>query len=435
MAVSRGGLLAFWVACVRIHGRRQPITKHIRSLCQIHRVCVFQPIDLQWCCPTRRPLSSASWALASPNCTSYQTVKQAVVSQPFHHVSWPQGAAYLDDHWEEPPGLCALARPDEWSGLRTVVEIPLFGQTRLAEVPGSHKSTDFSFLLTTVDGSREDDISIGSSFRRSGAHGQNRQHGCFRSLFETECCPAPFVYGSRFYCFHSPGTEATVAGGGGSPNSRQDIGLERNKMEEFPCHPNPVYSRHVRTEGSQSERDNEGEQKLAVAYERLRTELPKNHDYTMYSRDVEFINGLVNNKTRGRAIYRLSTSLWRLVCLFYFTDVRLEVLKLTKHVEDGTIKARWRLRGLPFLTLMLRFYRKDKPHLYRSYDAFAIFYIGRDGLIHCHQVEKMMPSQPPALPRVTSLLAGALVALGVEENRPALNLLPSLLSSLWQVCE
>ncbi|XP_068507554.1 uncharacterized protein C6orf136 homolog isoform X3 [Syngnathus scovelli] len=207
----------------------------------------------------------------------------------------------------------------------------------------------------------------------------------------------------------------------------QPIGLERNKMEEFPCHPNPVYSRHVRTEGSQSERDNEGEQKLAVAYERLRTELPKNHDYTMYSCDVEFINGLVNTKT--------STSLWRLVYLFYFTDVRLEVLKLTKHVEEGTIKARWRLRGLPFLTLMLRFYRKDKSHLYRSYDAFATFYIGRDGLIHCHQVEKVMPAQPPALPRVTSLLAGALVALGVEENRPALNLLPSLLSSLRQVRE
>ncbi|XP_037119503.1 uncharacterized protein C6orf136 homolog isoform X3 [Syngnathus acus] len=426
MAVSRGGLLAFWVGCVRIHGRRQPITKHIRSR--------RQPIDLQRLCPTR-PLSSASWALASPNRTRYQTVKQALVSH--HHVSWPQGAAYLDDHWEEPLGLCVLVRPSEWSGLRTVVEIPLFGQTRLAEVPGSHESTDFSFLLTTVDGSREDDISIGgggggggggssSSFRRSGAHGQNRQHSCFGSLFEAESCPAPFVYGSRFYCFHSPGTDATAGGG---PNSRQGIGLERNKMEEFPCHPDPVYSRDVRTEGSQNERDNEGEQKLAVAYDRLRTELPnffrKNHDYTMYSRDVEFINGLVNTKT--------STSLWRLVCLFYFTDVRLEVLKLTKHVEDGTIKARWRLRGLPFLTLMLRFYRKDKSHLYSSYDAFSTFYIGRDGLIHCHQVEKVMPAQPPALPRVTSLLASALVALGVEENRPALNLLPSLLSSLRQL--
>jgi hypothetical protein len=30
-----------------------------------------------------------------------------------------------------------------------------------------------------------------------------------------------------------------------------------------------------------------------------------------------------------------------------------------------TIKARWRVRGLPFLSLLLRFYRKDKTDLYR----------------------------------------------------------------------
>ena len=43
-----------------------------------------------------------------------------------------------------------------------------------------------------------------------------------------------------------------------------------------------------------------------------------------------------------------------------------------------------------------------------------------------------MQAQPPVLPGVASLLAGALVALGVEEHRPALNLLPFLLSSLRQ---
>uniref|UniRef100_A0A8C2WRG3 Si:ch211-215a10.4 n=1 Tax=Cyclopterus lumpus TaxID=8103 RepID=A0A8C2WRG3_CYCLU len=158
----------------------------------------------------------------------------------------------------------------------------------------------------------------------------------------------------------------------------------------------------------------------------------KNHDYTMYSKDMEFINGLINTKTRGRMVYQLTLSLWRLLCLCYYAKARLEVLKLTKHMEDGTIKARWRIRGLPLSSLLLRFYRKDKSHLYRSYDAFSTFYIGQDGLIHCHKVEKVMPDQPPVLPRVTSLLAGALVALGVQEPRPALNLLPLLLSSLRQ---
>lgn len=68
---------------------------------------------------------------------------------------------------------------------------------------------------------------------------------------------------------------------------------------------------------------------------------------------------------RGRVMYRLTLSLWRLLCLCYYAEARLDVLKLTKHMEDGTIKARWRIRGLPFHSLLLRFYRKDKSHLYR----------------------------------------------------------------------
>ncbi|XP_077405546.1 uncharacterized protein C6orf136 homolog isoform X2 [Vanacampus margaritifer] len=403
MAVSRVSV-AFWVGCVRIHGRRQPITKHIRSL--------SQPVDLQWIYPTR-PLSSASWALAPPNSLRHQTDKQASPSLPFHHATWPPRAAYHEKDWEESLSMCVLVRQNKSSCVHTIVEIPLF-----------------------VDGRREDDISI----RKSSKHPEKRQHGCFRSLFQAESCPAPFIYGSQFYCFHSPETEPIAHH---RPlNSRQDIALDRNKMDDFPLlNPTSLCSYDARTDGSHREGDSEKEQKLAMAYERLRSELPnffhKNHDYSMYSNDVEFINGLLNTKTRGRLIYQVSVLLWRLCCHLYFCDTRLEVLKLTKHMEDGTIKARWRLRGLPYHTLMLRFYRKDKSQLYRSYDVFSTFYIGHDGLIHCHKVEKVMPAQPPTLPRVTSLLASALVALGMEEtvNRPALNLLPLLLSSLWQVRE
>ncbi|XP_044027361.1 uncharacterized protein C6orf136 homolog isoform X2 [Siniperca chuatsi] len=242
------------------------------------------------------------------------------------------------------------------------------------------------------------------------------------------------MYSSQFYCFHCPGTDLVP---GRELKSRQDIGLD-SKLVELPLLPPTSLCSHAEVaEGEQTEGDSEREQKLAIMYERLRIELPsffmKSHDYTMYSNDMEFINGLINTKTRGRVVYQLTLSLWRLLCLCYYAKAQLEVLKLTKHMEDGTIKARWRIRGLPFYSLLLRFYRKDKSHLYRSYDAFSTFYIGQDGLIHCHKVEKMMPAEPPVLPRVTSLLAGALVALRVQEHRPALNLLPLLLSSLRQI--
>lgn len=45
---------------------------------------------------------------------------------------------------------------------------------------------------------------------------------------------------------------------------------------------------------------------------------------------------------------------------------------------------------------------------------------------------QVMQAQPPVLPKVTSLLAGALVALELQEDRPALNLLPMFLSSFRQ---
>lgn len=412
------------MGCVRSYSRRQPIQK--RSWSQVSQV-----VDWQWICQTRS-LSSAAWALAPPNSLRYLNIKQPVLSNPLHHASQPQRQGCYEEDWEESVSVCVVVRPGESNGLHTLLEIPLFSQNKPGDplAPGPHRSSEFSFPLTTVDGSREDDISI-ESFKRNGADAVKREHGCFRSLFEEEGCPAPFMYGSRFYCFHCPGTHL---GPGSMLKSSQESGLNRKSVELLP--PSSLCSPAGRAEEEHMEGDSEGEEKLAIMYERLRIQLPgffvMNHDYTMYSNDVEFINGIINMKTRGQAAYRLTLTLWRLLCLCYYANARLDVLKLTKHMEDGTIKARWRVKGLPFHSVLLRFYRKDKSPLYRSHDAFSTFYIGNDGLIHCHRVEKVMPAQPPRIPTITSLLKGALVALGVQENRPALNLLPLLLSSLRQ---
>ncbi|XP_077937397.1 uncharacterized protein C6orf136 homolog isoform X2 [Gasterosteus aculeatus] len=366
MAVSRGGV-AFWVGCIRSHGRRQAIGKQIWSL--------SQTAEWQW---TRQtcPLSSASWALVPPNSLRYQSMKQSVLSHPFHHASQPQTGGHYEEDCES-LSLCVLVRQGEFHGLHTLLEVPLLGPHK----PGPPPASEFSFLLTTVDGSRQDDITI-DSFKR--------EHGCFRSLFEAERCPAPFMYGSQFYCFHCPAPQPVPGSG---LQSLHNIELYKTPVE-LPRVPSTSLCSHAeRAVGGHSLGDSEEEQKLAMMYERLRMELPnvlmKNHDYTMYSNDVEFINGLINTKTRGRAVYQLTLSLWRLLCLCYYAKAQLEVLKLTKHMEDGTIKARWRIRGLPFASLLLRFYRKDKSLLYRSYDAFSTFYIGQDGLIHCHKVEKV----------------------------------------------
>nr|XP_020030478.1 uncharacterized protein C6orf136 homolog isoform X1 [Castor canadensis] len=167
------------------------------------------------------------------------------------------------------------------------------------------------------------------------------------------------------------------------------------------------------------------EEHLAVMYERLRQELPSlflhSHDYTLYSSDVEFINGILNIRTKGRTWYILSLTLCRFLAWNYFAQLQLEVLQLTRHPQNWTLQARWRLTGLPIHMLFLRFYKRDKEELYRTYDAYSTFYLNSSGLICRHHLDKLMPSHSPPTP-VKKLLVGALVTLGLSaEPEPNLH--------------
>ncbi|XP_071880972.1 uncharacterized protein C6orf136 homolog isoform X2 [Anas platyrhynchos] len=160
---------------------------------------------------------------------------------------------------------------------------------------------------------------------------------------------------------------------------------------------------------------------------RARPQLPnfflKIPDYALYSPDIEFVNHPLRLHTRGRAMYQVAVTLCRVAAWGYFASLRLEVLALTQHPEDCSIRARWRLTGLPFHLCLLRFYRKDKRELLRSYDAFSTFFLDSRGLIRCHRVDKLMPA-PPAVTEPKKLLVAAAVALAVAESGsgPALNL-------------
>ncbi|XP_040399065.1 uncharacterized protein C6orf136 homolog, partial [Cygnus olor] len=129
-------------------------------------------------------------------------------------------------------------------------------------------------------------------------------------------------------------------------------------------------------------------------------------DYALYSPDVEFVNRPLRLRTRGRAMYQVAVALCRAAAWGYFASLRLEVLALTQHPEDWSIRARWRLTGLPFHLCLLRFYRRDKRELLRSYDAFSTFFLDSHGLIRCHHVDKLMPA-PPAVSEAKKLLVAA----------------------------
>ncbi|XP_027732521.1 uncharacterized protein C6orf136 homolog isoform X5 [Vombatus ursinus] len=197
----------------------------------------------------------------------------------------------------------------------------------------------------------------------------------------------------------------------------------RSLFEELPC-PHPGALIPFRAPGSPHPApatpsgNPSMEEHLAVMHEKLRQELPnlflRSHDYSLYSSDVEFINEILNIRTKGRTWYILSLTLCRFLAWNYFAQLQLEVLRLSQHPEDWTLQARWRLVGLPTHLLFLRFYRRDKEELYRTYDAYSTFYLNSEGLIYRHRLDKLMPSHSPPMP-VKKLLVGALGALGLVE--------------------
>ncbi|XP_039569000.1 uncharacterized protein C6orf136 homolog [Passer montanus] len=138
-------------------------------------------------------------------------------------------------------------------------------------------------------------------------------------------------------------------------------------------------------------------------------------DYALYAPDVEFQCQHLHLHTRGRAMYAVAVALCRALAWGYFASLRLEVLALTRHPEDWSVRARWRLTGLPLHLLLLRWYRRDKWTLLRSYDALSTFFLNSQGLIRCHRVDKLMPA-PTAVPEPKKLLVAA--ALAVALARP-----------------
>ncbi|XP_038624672.1 uncharacterized protein C6orf136 homolog [Tachyglossus aculeatus] len=227
-----------------------------------------------------------------------------------------------------------------------------------------------------------------------------------------------------------PSSEAGEGGSGGLHGGCLDS--LRSLFEGPPC-PGPGALLPFRAPGDPHSApatpsgDPRMEEHLAVMYERMRQELPnlflRSHDYTLYSSDVEFVNEILNMRTKGRPWYILSLTLCRFLAWNYFAQLRLEVLRLSRHPEDWTLQARWRLVGLPAHVLFLRFYRRDREDLYRTYDAYSTFYLNSDGLIYRHRLDKLMPSHSPPAP-VKKLLLATLVALGWAEPQPHLQLCP-----------
>uniref|UniRef100_UPI00358E370B uncharacterized protein C6orf136 homolog isoform X2 n=1 Tax=Myxine glutinosa TaxID=7769 RepID=UPI00358E370B len=179
--------------------------------------------------------------------------------------------------------------------------------------------------------------------------------------------------------------------------------------------------------------DSNMEEHLANMHNALREELPRffvsSHNFSIYSENLVFINNILHLTIRGLLPYRICVKAARLVCSLYFIHAKVEVLSLDVSQHDSTVQARWRLRALPFHVLPLYLFQQGKASSYRTYDAYSTFYVGHDGLVHCHKLDKLMPVPPMPEKRRGPLLA-LFGLLQVKESQPALSCLDALVMNL-----
>lgn len=82
----------------------------------------------------------------------------------------------------------------------------------------------------------------------------------------------------------------------------------------------------------------------------------------MYSLDLQFEDNIRNVRTRNIKEYIFYISKIRILSHFKWAAVKLDVLKVTQHPEDSTVRVRWRVVGVPGF-ISLRFWKKSFMNL------------------------------------------------------------------------
>ncbi|CAG5035179.1 unnamed protein product [Parnassius apollo] len=158
---------------------------------------------------------------------------------------------------------------------------------------------------------------------------------------------------------------------------------------------------------SSSEANQDGkpsEEQLMKVFHVLSKTMPalfvKPLDYSIYHPNLIFVNNIRGITTVGLFPYVRQVALLRTVGHLKFAYVNFEVLKITAHPEDSSIKMRWRIRGISGFKVFFMFWKYklwDMKQVFKDqemwYDGFSTFYVGGDGFIHKHIADKVMPDQ------------------------------------------
>ncbi|KAK7074412.1 hypothetical protein SK128_024189 [Halocaridina rubra] len=171
-------------------------------------------------------------------------------------------------------------------------------------------------------------------------------------------------------------------------------------------------------------------EQLSHVYDVLAETLPKLFkepiNYRIYHQQIVFENRIRGKVTVGLLPYVRQVMLLRTVGHLKFSYIKFEILKITKHPEDGTVRIRWQIQGLSVLKAMFQFWKfklwnwKSLSEQMESwYDGYSTFYVGGDGLVHKHVADSMMPDKEQTVVEKGPLAAKLAVLLGLV-HRPNL---------------
>ncbi|XP_050460085.1 uncharacterized protein LOC126855982 isoform X1 [Cataglyphis hispanica] len=155
----------------------------------------------------------------------------------------------------------------------------------------------------------------------------------------------------------------------------------------------------------QDNKDKPSQEQLQCIVDTLSRDLPnlfvKPLNYSIYTKDLIFINNIRGVTTRGVVNYAKQLILLRVIGHIKFAHVKLQILKITMHNDDGTVKIRWRIRGVTGWKVFAMFWKYKFWKIQDAidtnheiwYDGFSTFYINGDGKVYKHVADKVMPDQ------------------------------------------
>ncbi|CAG9803813.1 unnamed protein product [Chironomus riparius] len=160
----------------------------------------------------------------------------------------------------------------------------------------------------------------------------------------------------------------------------------------------------INNEEEPKNQNNKQSSDLQHVYDTLSNTLPslfiQPMDYRIYNPNLIFENNIRGTRTVGLFQYVKQIALLRTVGHIKFAYVKFEIVKITMSKEDHSVRVRWRIRGISAWKVMLTFWKYKLWNIREAfdsqetwYDGFSTFFVGDDGLVFKHVLDRLMPDE------------------------------------------